>query len=130
MNQNRVIKFRAFFHNEMWEVERIEWRKGEVSAVSVERNHRRDYWFDSSDKVYDAISVMQFTGLHDKNRMEIYEGDILKWDEVEWGNPHLEVCEWDYELFDMRENDWERHCEVIGNIYENPELMEADNGRS
>lgn len=80
----------------------------------------------------------QFTGLHDKNGKEIWEGDIVRYryDEMEdwrtakvgWGG--------DYPAFEISPNpfdesnglmtiviDW--HCEVLGNIYENPELLEG-----
>ena len=72
----------------------------------------------------DPATVGQFTGLTDKNGQKIFEGDILKWDSMEWGCGHLEIASWDYELFNMRRNDWEEWCEVIGNVYDNPELLE------
>ena len=72
----------------------------------------------------DPATVGQFTGLTDKNGKKIFEGDILKWDSMEWGCDHLEIASWDYELFNMRRNDWKEWCEVIGNVYDNPELLE------
>ena len=72
----------------------------------------------------DSSTVGQYTGLNDKNGKRIFEGDILKWDSREWGCDHLEIANWDYELFDMRKNDWEEWCEIIGNIHDNPELLE------
>ena len=66
----------------------------------------------------------QYTGLKDKNGVEIYEGDIVK----RWGNIYIVI--WDKIGFRMK---WTKEdsvnrfpdelCEVIGNIYENPELL-------
>lgn len=74
--------------------------------------------------VNDAV-VMASTGLKDKNGKEIFEGDVLKhWDEiiiVEYENDFagFNIC---YKL--NRYTLIPENIEVIGNIYENPELLE------
>lgn len=72
----------------------------------------------------DPSTVGQYTGLTDKNGKKVFEGDILKWDSDEYGSEYNEICSWDYELLDMRQNDWKEWCEVVGNIHDGPELME------
>jgi len=98
--------------------------------------------------------LMQFTGLLDKNGKEIYEGDIVNFAnrdffEPEWtdkfkGNAVIkwvqEGCEYWVEFDGMngkwlilRGDTWNEdleeiesgHLEVIGNIYENPELLKT-----
>ena len=73
--------------------------------------------------------LMQFTGLHDKNGNEIYEGDIVKW-EPDWVKSFEKPKSVEYRGsgFDPFQYDgggeWDAlYCVVIGNIYENPELL-------
>ena len=73
--------------------------------------------------------VMQYTGLKDKNGKEIYEGDVCKYREDTEGQIIFEDgCFW-FDCTDWSEpicifSDWE--FEVIGNIHENPELLEVE----
>lgn len=70
---------------------------------------------------------MQFTGFYDKNGREVYEGDILFPNlVVEWNN---ELGSWVYDNGSSPthlSSDWVKSSEIIGNIYENPELLEAE----
>ncbi len=74
--------------------------------------------------------LMQFTGLKDKNGKEIYEGDIVRFiynstpqeeriGPVEWNE---EYCSWWFGKL-LIEPTPRKTMEVIGNIYENPELL-------
>jgi len=68
-----------------------------------------------------SVVVMQYTELHDKNGREIYEGDIIV-AEYHWEKPHMIELPEDYYWFSevaLEDGD----MEVIGNIYENPELL-------
>ncbi|MEK3717937.1 YopX family protein [Paenibacillus sp. FSL R7-0333] len=82
-------------------------------------------------RMYD-FELMQYTGLQDKNGREIYEGDILQDDygagEVEWVQEHCAymVFTRNPSIYHRLESDGKLvQSEVIGSIYENPELLEA-----
>lgn len=90
-------------------------------------------YFNATSKVYikHAETIGQFTGLHDKNGKEVYEGDVIRhgFNFFGIGKVVFDECGFYFESLDSEiMNDGyialNNECEVIGNIYENPELME------
>lgn len=115
----REIKFRAWDKDE----------KEMLPLGDMIENGGVSYFIGENDlqPQYKSIVLMQFTGLKDKNGKEIYEGDIVNY--LYSGDEKLMVEWYDYEwLLATKEKkiisdfDW-KECEVIGNIYENPELL-------
>ena len=91
-------------------------------------------------------TVGQFTGLHDKHTFEVYKGDLVRaykpntylgpddllevrWNEERgcWAYWNHRINRWvtgrGYVPMTVGENRNGRWCEIIGNIYENPELL-------
>ena len=82
-----------------------------------------EVWFDGdiADLNQGGILLEQYTGLHDKNGKEIYEGDIIstgRWS----GKVFMRIGCWYVENY--AELGYLQSPEIIGNIHENPELLE------
>ena len=76
----------------------------------------------------DGVVAMQYTGLKDKNGKEIYEGDIIKFDYDKLGS-FIEPIKFTDGGFWIKRPHGDNYMpskqyrEIIGNIYENPNLL-------
>lgn len=125
-----IPKFRAWYKEwkEMGIVGEIRFDlDGSVSVVLFKGNY-----LDVSGP-REKIILMQSTGLRDKNGKEIFEGDIVKMAKDVYSDPtYYEVIRHRGGAYRLESNQhgcelWLRYtnCEVIGNVYENPELLEV-----
>jgi len=83
------------------------------------------------------VTPMQYTGLKDKNGKEIYEGDVVRIQSESHKSGLVEVVKWidptnwvsdvcAVNGFVNHESIYKTKPEIIGNIYENPELLNHD----
>ena len=121
-----IPKFRAWLKNdkEMIDVDEIHWDRGQLDFVGDAITFMRKA---------DEIELMQSTGLQDKNGQEVFVGDIIR---CTRGCPHEVYLEKEYGgtyiggmpaiyLKGIREGyAWTGDEEIIGNVYQNPELLE------
>jgi len=111
----RVLKFRA------WDGKQMYLSPDEIWALGA--------WFDSHLNILDKDGVLfqQFTGLHDKDGGEIYEGDISYI--AGTGNCFASFLygawHWENKQHIFPFNECEEEIIVIGNIHENANLLEA-----
>ena len=81
-------------------------------------------------EMLDDVEITQWTGLHDKNCKEIWEGDILKYKPFEMLVTVVEFFEGGFWMMNYPKDghgvpvgSFKESREVLGNIYENPELL-------
>ncbi len=131
----REIKFRAwdFRNNQMCKVLKMDL---ESERVYIKMEDKSTVFMDGSKNYINHVTMcknvvlMQFTGLQDKNGVDIYEGDIVN---VCGGIYYCRV--WEHDSITVVDNLYceflisnfiygYENIEVIGNIHENPELIQ------
>lgn len=117
---NREIKFRC-------------WDKEDNKMLSHEDLKDINWSYSGLTKKNNNYVLMQYTGLKDTKNIEIYEGDIVKYKTFYFGEEqeHIYEIKWlenePTDLFNKPNfygylKRWEK-CKIIGNIYENKELL-------
>lgn len=128
-----IPKFRAW-HNElgrMMLVKTMFFFANELEELELNDSVMNDY----IPAYPDEIELMQSTGLHDKNGKEVFVGDIIKctrgclhevYLEKEYGGKYIGGMPAVY-LKGIKEGyAWTGAEEILGNIYENPEMLEVE----
>ena len=110
------------------------WVYGGYFQHTPDEDGVRYYIFDFNEGAVEVIpeSVGQFTGLTDKNGKEIYEGDLIDFGnsnpvEVKFDNGCFNVFNeplgWDFDSEEIPIKTNLKYCEIIGNVFENPDLV-------
>lgn len=129
---NRETYFRAWdTYNEAWADEYLAIAE-DGHVIEIKNDGTTEYWKDRF--------IIEFgTGLKDKNGEEICEGDIVEYTTCHYGNEkrHRKVVEreeWDSDDFGEPHNigyfNLNEYMTVIGNIHENPELLEQEDAKN
>ena len=127
-----IPKFRAWLKNdgEMIDADEIHWNDGQVDFIGDGITFMRKA---------DEIELMQSTGLKDKNGKEVFEGDVVQFEDcytesdflyinkgiVEWSQGSFTVTNRDsVEMEDLLDGEI-LDVAIIGNIYENQDILEV-----
>lgn len=141
MQSGREVKYQAWLHDEKVMVDVIEINFQERSVGYYDFSGMNDAeafelmrdGTPNADCTFEECKLRQFTGLRDKNGKYIYEGDLVEISDHPFEGPIKVngIYEVGYnERMELCCGSWLLHRElpyitVIGNIYENPELLEV-----
>ena len=109
-----------------------EYGNGERVAEIVTLEAIQHFEWVSPTLIVDPSTICQCTGLKDKNGKLIWENDVIrcnyetsivKWGKSEWRIKWIDEAVWRRDL-DYWVNESKREVNVVGNIFDNPELLE------
>lgn len=125
-------------------LDNLAWETGSLVIVRMDCHDAQYYIADKMTGYHtpvDPASIGQYTGLKDMNDKRIFEGDIVAQNWYDYDEPrydsfgNVEFCEYDccFSVMDVNKDEfmplvrcgsyhWE--VEVIGNVHDNPELLE------
>ena len=114
----------------------IDYENKEIVTQQVYFENGLPYDRDMYCNDFDEIELMQSTDMVDRDGKIIFEGDIVKMSKDVYSEPtYYEVVRHRGGAYRLESKQhgcelWLRHadCEVVGNIYENPELLEVNHG--
>ena len=145
--EQRLLKFRAW-HSELkvmsTEESIFDLMSYEPIGFQFRDQEGEQHFVLEGDEASKNLVIMQFTGLVDKNQQPIFEGDIVRHIEVQHRkDEHIEQVRYDEDLagfYPFADRSFTycdlcgfepldpREAEVIGNVFENPELLKEDDG--
>lgn len=128
MNKMREILFKAKrIKNGEW-VEGLLWKK-KYNSNNIFISCFPDKDDNEETYVVDPNTICQYTGLTDKNGNKIWENDVVKdnvvFGTVVWDEKHVQFMIDDEFDGHQEYTDWWGEVEVIGNIFDNPELLKG-----
>lgn len=127
----RDIKFK------FWDTKEKTWMvdgRSETNIYDFAFKKGMNWNFINKQEALERVIILQYTGLKDKNGIEIYEGDILSRKDWGMGGGHDPEERYEVGLIDdyiyeeeqswhFKTHLWGEWCEVIGNVHDNPELL-------
>ena len=126
---SRQIKFRAWNHKHKYMDDAFFIRTCDGATFDVPK-FRYDTPNTEIEYTDEFSPLMQFTGLLDKAGKEIFEGDLLQMDDlivpVVFDDGSFQIKTNTYQGSSHLMQDRAKRFEVIGNIYQNPELLEEN----
>ena len=119
----KEIKFRAWDKEEKKIYLVYKWALANHDSGAIKLLKNNGYPEKVEWQSLGSVELMQYTGLKDKNDKEIYEGDIVRYGEEEFDIAPIVFSGGAFCIKIFTLYSYLLHVEIIGNVYENPELL-------